>query len=142
MTDLQPYQELAMCRACGRPSGHNIVWCPGSNPSNPYMKDRCRAGIEPEHFHRTCAQCSYASVEAVLSTEDADVTRFDPLSPCIKCSLMASQQAPMKAVYCPGGNACTAGHPEPLMHRFCLRGGYQWDELPLDENWVVGILEP
>jgi hypothetical protein len=139
--DLQPYQELAVCRMCGRPSGHNISWCPGSDPSNRYQRDRCRAGIQEEHFHRSCVMCSYTSVEAVLSTSTAEVTEFDPLSPCIKCGLVASQQSPHGAHYCPGDTACTDGHGRPLIHRTCLRCGYQWDEEPLNQAFMVGVAQ-
>jgi hypothetical protein len=148
--NLPPFDENTICRMCGTVRGPesplSISYCPGSDPNKKYQKDRCRSGIEPEHFHRTCQTCQYSWVEGVLdlgeppvASEAPNYNQYSPLQPCLKCGLAPVSMMKPQVKYCQGGESCIMGIEGAHMHRECVQCRYAWIEAPLDQDFMIGV---
>jgi ribosomal protein L32 len=149
--ELLPHDPFRICPKCntirGPQTAMGIRYCPGSDPSIPYQKDRCRSGVEPQHFHRWCLTCGYAWVEETLAIGTLPTTNeqgwlpYDTSTPCRQCGLMPVSMMQPQVKWCKGGKNCVVGLDPDHMHRSCMQCGYTWVEACLNQELMIGVSE-
>ena len=142
--ELLLYDPYKICPKCntlrGPQTALGIRYCPGSNPANPYQKDRCRSGVEPEHFHRVCTTCGYAWVEETLALgPKPQMLPYSSSNHCIHCGLAPVPMMLPQVKWCKGGKDCIEGLTPDHMHRSCVQCGFNWVEQSLNQKLMIGV---